>query len=248
MSKRLYARGALVTWAWAQRSTHTHTHRYTDSVQRMQLVSLSQIICLSLCLPLSLSLSLLVLKFDFLSHKPLVTLAFRIDLPIHNCHTAWLKFYLFIIIFPHIFYCCSLSLSPPSSLSLLLRWLLLSYKQIGPLRMRIASSLCRSPSLSLSLFWKGKVSSLKLASIDFESCIKMQFGQKQQRKKNPKKKSSCKSLSRKFGRKMTWQQVHFLIWIIKKYLRFFFYGKLELCMTRLFLGLVWLAAKQLVMT
>lgn len=161
---------------------YTQTHSHTQTVCN----ACNSYLYLKLFVYLSASLSLffsplLVLKFDFLSHKPLVTLAFRIDLPIHNCHTAWLKFYLFIIIFPHIFYCCSFSLSLSFIFSLLLRW-------------PVAHAYCQltlplSLPLSLFLFRKGKVSSLKLASIDFESCIKMQFGQKQQRKKTRKRKA-----------------------------------------------------------
>lgn len=184
MSKRLYARGALVTWAWAQRSTHTHTQTHRQCATHATRISISNYLFISL--PPSLSFfSLLVLKFDFLSHKPLVTLAFRIDLPIHNCHTAWLKFYLFIIIFPHIFYCCVLSLSPLLSAATLAS----SFVQTD---WPVAHAYCQltlplSLPLSLSLFRKGKVSSLKFASIDFESCIKMQFGQKATTKKKPEK-------------------------------------------------------------
>lgn len=67
---------------------YTHTHTDTQTVCNACNSYLYLKLFVYLCLPLSLSLSLLVLKFDFLSHKPLVTLAFRIDLPIHNCHTA----------------------------------------------------------------------------------------------------------------------------------------------------------------
>lgn len=162
MSKRLYARGALVTWAWAQRSTHTHTQIHRQCATHATRISISNYLFISLLHSPYLFFSpLLVLKFDFLSHKPLVTLAFRIDLPIHNCHTAWLKFYLFIIIFPHIFYCCPHSLSPLLSAATLASSFLQTDWPVAHAYCQLTLPL----SLSLSLsFLKGK-------SLVFEVCF-----------------------------------------------------------------------------